>query len=355
MATRQPQISLLRKSHRKNMLKSKLSISALILMLLAVACSPATPTAQSTPTTLATSALAAIRLPVGYIPDVQFAPLYVAMQKGYFQQEGINLTMDYNTETDAVALVGANKLQFAIASGEQVLLGRAQGLPVVYVAGWFQQYPVGVASSTSLGIQKPADLKGKKIGIPLLSGASYIGLRALLDAGGLKESDVTLDVIGFNQVQALAAGQEQAIVVYDNNEPIQLKSKGYAVNVLRVGDYLQLVGNGLITNETALKEHPELVRSMVKALLEGISYTMAHPVEAYSISTQYVENLAKADTSVQKQILATSIDLWKTNQLGYTDPKAWSNMQDILLKMGLLKQPLDLTRAFSNEYLPQQP
>jgi NitT/TauT family transport system substrate-binding protein len=222
------------------------------------------------------------------------------------------------------------------------------------VAGWFQQYPVGVATSASLGVQKPSDLKGKKIGIPLLSGASYIGLRALLDAGGLKESDVTLDVIGYNQVQALAAGQEQAIVVYVNNEPIQLKAKGYDVTVLRVGDYLQLVGNGLITNETVLKEDPDLVRRMVKATLEGISYTMAHPDEAYTISTKYVENLAKADTSVQKQVLATTMELWKTSRLGYTDPKAWTNMQDILLKMSLLKQPLDLSKAYSNDYLPPQ-
>ena len=335
-----------------HMLKAKLSISSLIVMLLAAACSPALP-AAALPSP-ATPAMTSIRLPVGYIPDIQFAPLYVAMNKGFFQQEGINLTMDYNTETDAVALVGANKLQFAIASGEQVLLGRAQGLPVVYAAGWFQQYPVGVATDAKLGVQKPADLKGKKIGIPLLAGASYIGLRALLDAGGLKESDVSLDVIGYNQVQALAAGQEQAIVVYVNNEPIQLKAKGYDVNVLRVGDYLQLVGNGLITNETVLKENPDLVKRMVKALLEGISYTMAHPDEAYTISTKYIENLAKADTSVQKQVLATTIELWKTNQLGYTDPKAWTNMQDILLKMGLLKQSLDLSKAYSNEYLPTQ-
>jgi NitT/TauT family transport system substrate-binding protein len=337
--------------YRMQLLRTKLLTTSLLIVLVAAACSAVGFSSQASP---ATPAVTAVRLPVGYIPDIQFAPLYVAMDKGYFQQEGVKLSMDYNTETDAVALVGANKLQFAIASGEQVLLGRAQGLPVVYVAGWFQQYPVGVATNANLNVQKPADLKGKKIGIPLLAGASYIGLRALLDAGGLKESDVTLDVIGYNQVQALSAGQEQAIVVYINNEPVQLKAKGYAVNVLKVGDYLQLVGNGLITNETVLKENPDLVRRMVKAMLEGISYTMAHPDEAYTISTHYVENLAKADTVVQKQVLATSMDLWKTNHLGYTDPKAWTNMQDILLKMGLLKAPMDLTKAYSNTYLPAQ-
>jgi NitT/TauT family transport system substrate-binding protein len=48
------------------------------------------------------------------------------------------------------------------------------------------------------------------------------------------------------------------------------------------------------------------------------------------------------------------MELWKTSRLGYTDPKAWTNMQDILLKMSLLKQPLDLSKAYSNDYLPPQ-
>ncbi len=319
----------------------------LLCTILLAACAPAA-VANPTPTA---GALVKVRLPVGYIPNVQFAPLYVAIDKGYYRQEGIDLTLDYSMEIDAVSLVGANNLQFAIASGDQVLPARQQGLPIVYVMAWYQQYPVGVASKTSENILKPQDLKGKRIGIPVLSGASYIGFEALLKAGGLTDQDVTLDTIGFTQVEALAAGREQAVVVYVPNEPTQLEAQGYQVNVLRVADYEQLVSNGLITNQATLDQNPDLVRRMVRATLHGLSDTLANPDEAYQISTRYVENLAQADQKVQKQVLATSIELWKSDQLGYTNPQAWQNMQTVMRSIGLLTQDQDLSKAYTNEFL----
>jgi NitT/TauT family transport system substrate-binding protein len=298
------------------------------------------------------TSLVHIKLPVGYVANIQFAPLYVAIEKGYYRDAGIQIEFDYSFETDAVSLVGANNLQFAVVSGEQVLLARAQGLPIVYVAAWYQKYPVSVASKASQNIHAPADLKGKKIGIPGRYGANYIGLDALLYSAGLSENDVTLDAIGFNQVEALATDHEQAVSVYTTNEPIQLRAQGYQINELRVADYVQLASNGLITNEKTLSGNPDLVRRMVTATLKGLADTIADPNQAYTISEKYIPNLAQSDAATQKQILAASIDLWKTSRLGYSDPQSWQNMQATLLKMKLLKQPLDLTQAFTNQFIP---
>ena len=318
-----------------------------VILFLLTACSPSQ-TATVQPLTY-------VRMPLGYIPNIQFAPLYVAVEKGYFMDEGIEIEFDYSFETDATALVGANELQFAVVSGEQVLLARGQGLPVVYAMAWYQMYPVSVVSKVEQGILTPQDLSGKQIGLPGLYGANYIGLRALLHSAGLQESDVSLDSIGYTQVEALAADRDQAVSVYTTNEPVQLRARGYELNELRVADYVQLASNGLLTNEATIAQNPDLVQAMVNVILRGIVDTIRDPDNAYEISKKYVENLgslAEADEAIQKQVLARSIELWNGDPLGYSEPLAWQNMQEILLEMGLLSAPLDLEKAFTNQFIP---
>ncbi len=292
-----------------------------------------------------------IQFALGYIPNVQFAPVYVAIENGHFAAEGLDVEIVHMDENQAAALVGAGELQFAVVSGEQVLLARAQGLPVVYVAAWYQQYPVSVVALAEQGITSPADLRGQTIGLPGLYGANYIGLRALLHAGGLTESDVTLDSIGYTQVEALAAGRDPVVCVYTANEPVQLRAQGYEVTELRVADYVDLAANGILTNEQTIAENPELVRRMVNAFLNGLLDTLSNPPAAYLTSMDYVEGLA-ADDEVQKQVLGISIELWRADRPGYSDPQAWENMQILLLDMGLLTEPLDLSQAFTNEFVP---
>ncbi len=294
-----------------------------------------------------------IKLPMGYIPNIQYAPFYVAVEKGYFADEGIEIEFDYSFETDGVALVGAGELPFAVASGEQVLLARAQGLPVVYTFAWYQQFPVSVISTPEMNIKEPADLRGKKIGLPGLFGANYIGLQALLFSAGLTPADVTLGCrLGLIKWKRLPAGQQDIVVGYTGNEPIQLQAQGLELTELRVADYVQLTANGIISSEKTIAEEPDLVRALARALAHGIEDTIANPDEAYEISTKFVDNLADMDKDVQMQILTTSIEFWKAEKIGYSDPQAWENMNDLLVKMELIPEPLDLTKAFTNEFIP---
>ncbi|MEK6220759.1 MAG: ABC transporter substrate-binding protein [Chloroflexota bacterium] len=292
-----------------------------------------------------------IRLPMGFIPNIQYAPYYVAVEKGYFTEAGFELEFDYRFETDGVALVGSNQLPFALVSGEQVLLARAQEIPVVYIMAWFQDYPIAIVSKADRGITTIQDLAGKQIGIPGLFGASYIVLLALLNAGGISEQDVTLDSIDFTQVEALSQDREDAVVGYLNNEPIQLRSLGYEVNLITVADYVELAANGLITNQSMIQDNPKSVQRFVQAALQGLVDTIANPDEAYEISLKYVEGLAEADKTVQKQVLAKSIELWQADTLGFSNPKAWENMQTVLLDMGLLTSSQILENAFTNEFI----
>jgi len=324
----------------------KLVFLVLVLVLIAGCAGPATQTPK---------AIDKIRLPMGYIPNVQYAPFYVTVDKGYFATEGIELEFDYSFETDGMKLVGAGQLPFTLASGEQVPLARAQGLPVVYVLQWWQKFPVAVASLADKNIARPINLNGKTIGVPIFGGASYIGWKGLVWKAGLDESTMKVNDIGFTQVAALAQGKVDAAVVYVNNEPIQLQRAGKAVNVIRISDYTNLVANGIVTNEETIAQRPDLVRAMLRAFLRGLRDTIDQPDQAFEICKKYVEGLGKdAETdAAQKQVLAASIELWKAPRLGASDPAAWQTTLDVLKQMKLLTTDLPADKLFTNRFVDE--
>ncbi len=154
--------------------------------------------------------------------------------------------------------------------------------------------------------------------------------------------------IGFNQVESLLSDQSEAVVVYINNEPVQLAAQGAAINVIAVADYIDLVANGIITNEDTLTNDPDLVQGFVRATLLGLSDTLADPEAAYQISKQYVEGLDDG----RLDVLLASIELWRADTLGLTDAASWQQTQAVLLDMGFLDAPLpDLNAAFTNEFV----
>lgn len=110
-------------------------------------------------------------------------------------------------------------------------------------------------------------------------------------------------------------GKVDAAVGYIVNEPIVLEANGFAVNVFRVGDQVDMVANGLITNEKTIEENPALVRGMARAVLRGIRDTLADPDAAMRISAKFVEGL-QPDDPIQKRVLQATIELMKGEPLG---------------------------------------
>ena len=169
------------------------------------------------------SPLTPIQLALGYIPNIQFAPLYVAMERATSARPGWKSEI-VHFETQAVALVGAGELPFAVVSGEQVLLARAQGLPVVYVMAWYKDYPVAVVAKNEQGLTSPADLRerhrpARAVRRELHRPARPAGRRRA-DRGG---RDPRLDRL--QPGRGARRDQDQAVVVYIANEPIQLRAR----------------------------------------------------------------------------------------------------------------------------------
>lgn len=296
-----------------------------------------------------------VELPCGYVPNVQFAPLYVGLEKGFFTEENIDLSLNHSMEIDVVALVGAGRLPFGICSGEQVLLGREQGLPLLYITNWYQNYPVGILALKDSGIETMQDLKGKRVGIPMLSGASYIGLEAMLQLAGLKDSDLKLESVGYTQAELLVTGKIDAAVVYTINEPVQLRELGYDTVLFSAAEMTKMVGNGMVTNEAMVRENPELVERMVRAFVKSIRYTAENPEEAFEICKKYVDGLADAENpDLQMKVLLATADYFDDGPLGYgfSDPEAWENMAAVMKKMGMYSGS-DIQAVYTNEFVPQ--
>ncbi len=318
-----------------------------ILLLLTSCAAPATPAPEPT------SGPITIQLGVGFIPSVQFAPLYVAIEKGYFTEEGLDVSLEYGYETDFLKLLAAGKREFVIASGDQVILGRAQGLPVTYIAEWYTRYPVVVFSPTDKGIAAPADLIGKTVGIPGLFGASYVGWKALVSAAGLPEDQIVLKNVGFSQAEALQQGLLDAAVDYAANGPVQFQIQNIPTNIIVVDEYMHLPANGLVTSEQGIADHPDRVEGMVRAMLRGVAYTLAHPDEAFAISLKFVPEAAQ-NKAANRAIFDASLPYWTPDApdaLGRTDPAIWPATAAFMQQAGLVDKRVETNGIWTNEFV----
>lgn len=333
-------------------LHSRLWIPMALGVLFLTACA-ALPEGEGQPQDLP-GPLTPLSLGVGFVPSVQFAPFYVGMAKGFYADEGLDVELAYGYENDYLKLVGTGESQFMIGSGDQVVLGRAQGLPVRYVMNWYSQYPVVIFAREDAGIRVPADLAGKEIGIPGPFGASYVAFRGILDAAGLSESDVVLESIGFTQAAAVSEGTVDAAVDYGVNGPVVLSLAGIHTTQIKPDHYLRIPANGLVTNEATIADQPDLVARMVRATLKAIEYTLENPDEAFDIALTFVPEAGGDNRGANRAIFDASLDYWwPRNDLdaGATELEDWQAAAELLERIGLVDSLVPAEELFTNQFV----
>jgi len=329
--------------------------SLCLSLLLVVTLAGCGSTSAANTTTSGSAPLTPLTVGLTYVPNIQFAPFYVAEELGYYKAAGLNVTLrHHNFGEDEFAAIAAGRENVIFAGGDEVLQARAKGLPLVYVANIFTQYPVTLIVPASSSIHTVADLRGHTIGVPGAYGATYIGLLGLLHSAGLTPKDVKIQSIGYTQVSALITHKVDAVMGYVNNEPIQFQKANFAVRTFSASQAQPLISNGLAAQEGELKAQPAAIRALIAATLKGVDYTIAHPQEAVQLSAKYVPGLNDSATAASAlQVLNATIPVMQPNatQPGYNDPAAWQSMATFLQQVGQLTGQVDVTKTYSNAYL----
>ncbi len=302
-----------------------------------------------------TKPLRPIHMVMGYIPNVQFAAYYMAVDKGYYKAAGLDVNFDYATVNDALALTAQGKYDFAIASGDEELVARDKGVPVVYVMAQYQRYPIAVFSKVAQNITKPADLVGKKVGLPGKYGSTYIALQAILYANHIAEKDVNIMQIGYTQAQSVATGQVDAAIGYSMNEPIALQQQGVTLNIIQASDQYNLASVGLVTSQHMIDSDPATVQAFVAATLHGLADVDRDPAAAFTVVGKYVKEAAdptnaayekaSLDATIKFQIPATGV------QPGQSDPSVWAATARFLAASGSINASTDVSKAYTNQFV----
>lgn len=274
-----------------------------------------------------------------------YAPLYLAQEKGYFAEQGLDVEFYYAAAADIVKNVGVGNVEFGFPNADSVIVGRAAGVPVKVVHTTYQHGLGATIFKKSSGIAKPTDLKGKKVAVTNLASPNYIQLQVMLKDAGLKISDVNLEVIGTGAiVGALADGQVDAIV-FSMLRTVELRNQGVDVDEIRSDTFLPSHGNVVIVGEKLLKSDPALVDKFTAALNKALTYIIdGHSREAVELSVEkYAPTFSDRIDIVTKILddifipyLWTS-DYTKAHGLGASDGERWARSIAILREYDVIK------------------
>lgn len=343
------------------MFSKRWGLSALVAAgaLLVTGCTSSTPQAGETPEATDVPADATqVTLGLTYIPNVQFAPSYVAKDEGFFADEGLDVEIRHHGADEGLfTSVLAGEEDLVIATGDEMLQARSQGMDLVSVGQYYAKYPVVVIVKEESDIESIEDLKGKTVGLPGEFGSNWYGLLAALSDAGMTRDDIEVSAIGFTQLAALQSDKVDAVVGFTNNDSVQFQLADVAVREIPlVADgETPLVGANVVTTSQFAQENPEVVEGVLAGLREGKQLCVDDPDAAVEITKNYDPNLSTEET-----IESATATLKATNELFVEDGvvtmeqnlEVWVAMNEFLQTVeGLLGASVDLNEAVTNDYI----
>jgi NitT/TauT family transport system substrate-binding protein len=295
-----------------------------------------------------------VRLLLGFRPDVQFAPFYLAEQKGYFAAAGLKVTIEHSD--DVLRLVADGQAELGVADATDVMIGRTAGIPIRYVSPLYGRFPVALIGQ--MRITRPEELAGLRIGTPGQFGSSWHALLALLHAGGLGPDDVEIrEYPQFNQVEGLLNGDVDLITGFRNNEPIQLRARGMAVSLLTVDEFAPLPGPGLVAGDELLASERELAVAVAEAVRLAQEDIAADPEAGLEAAIAEVPAIGE-DRETALAVLEATVELWLDDSgdvASGIDRGVWESGYDILGELGLIDGSVPLDEMYDDLSLDGQP
>ena len=295
-----------------------------------------------------------ISVALDWLPYAMHSGLYVAKERGYFVDEGLDV--DIHAPADAATIlqtVAQGRDNFGLNYEPDVLLARSEGLPVVSVAALTQHSLAALMTLEESGLKRPRDLKGKSIGhsgVPL----ERLLYDAILKNDGVAKGieDVQFTNVGYDALTGLLAGQLDAASVYYTNQPVIAENQGRKVNIMKVTDYgvpdyYDLV---IVTNEDMIKNNPEIVERFLRAVIKGYKEAVANPQEAIQLMKQSNPEL---DTAVANKEILLEAPVWIASNgvFGWQEENKWLSFAQWMKDGGLLTKPVDARQAFTNSFI----
>jgi NitT/TauT family transport system substrate-binding protein len=277
--------------------------------------------------------------------------------KGFFKAKGIDLGYVPGTGGgSAIVNMLSGQADVAFTDPGSFFIALDKGEKLVAIYNIYPQNVFNVVSPKSRNIVKPIDLKGKRIGVYSLSSGTRQNLQVLLAQVGLTESDVKIEVTGLLNFAPVIQGQVDATAATDTGLYVgELKGLG-DVNVINVGDYLNVPSDMFVVTEKAYRTKKDLLRRFLAAYRDSAAWMIAHPDEAAKIAVK--RSINGKDEKINLAIiklrnLSAVSPTTKKEGLGAFDLDVMEKAAQTYKKLGLVKRDFDIPKVIRTDLLPK--